>query len=47
LWSGNLWGVLSEEAAEWEPQEIYWILAHGIKMAGMPAYGPTHTEEEL
>ena len=38
---------LSEAAAEWKPQEIYWILEHGIKMAGMPAYGPTHTEEEL
>lgn len=38
---------LSEAASEWEPEEVYWILAHGIKMAGMPAYGPTHSEEEL
>jgi mono/diheme cytochrome c family protein len=38
---------LSEAAAEWEPEEVYWILAHGIKMAGMPAYGPTHSDEEL
>lgn len=38
---------LSEAATEWEPNEVYWILAHGIKMAGMPAYGPTHSDEEL
>ena len=38
---------LSEAAEKWEPEEVYWIVAHGIKMAGMPAYGPTHTEEEL
>lgn len=38
---------LSEAATEWEPDEVYWILEHGIKMAGMPAFGPTHTDEEL
>jgi mono/diheme cytochrome c family protein len=38
---------LSEEATEWEPNEVYWIVEHGIRMAGMPAYGPTHSEEEL
>lgn len=38
---------LSEEAAEWGPGEVHWILAHGIKMAGMPAFGPTHSDEEL
>ena len=27
--------------------EIYWIVKHGIKMTGMPAFGPTHSEEEL
>ena len=38
---------LSEDAPEWHPNEIYWILENGIKMAGMPAYGPTHSDEEL
>lgn len=38
---------LSEAAAEWSPEEVYWILEHGIKMAGMPAFGPTHGEKEL
>ena len=27
--------------------EIYWIVKHGIKMTGMPAFGPTHNDEEL
>jgi hypothetical protein len=27
--------------------EIYWIVKHGIKMTGMPAFGPTHDEPEL
>lgn len=27
--------------------EIYWIVKHGIKLTGMPAFGPTHDEKEL
>lgn len=27
--------------------EIYWIVKHGIKMTGMPAFGPTHTDDIL
>jgi len=27
--------------------EIYWIVKHGIKLTGMPAFGPTHDENEL
>lgn len=27
--------------------EIYWIVKHGIKMTGMPAFGPTHSDPEL
>ena len=27
--------------------ELYWIIKHGIKMTGMPAFGPTHTEKDL
>jgi mono/diheme cytochrome c family protein len=38
---------LSEEAAEWSAQELFWITKHGIKMAGMPAFGPTHSDEEI
>jgi mono/diheme cytochrome c family protein len=27
--------------------EIYWVIKNGIKMTGMPAFGPTHSEDEL
>jgi len=27
--------------------EIFWILKNGIRMTGMPAFGPTHKDEEL
>ncbi len=38
---------LTEAAAGWEPAEIYWILQNGVKMSGMPAFGPFHSDEEL
>jgi mono/diheme cytochrome c family protein len=38
---------LSESAADLSPQEIFWILKHGVKMTGMPAFGPTHGDEKL
>ncbi len=27
--------------------ELYWIIENGIKMTGMPAFGPTHNEDEI
>ena len=38
---------LDEEAEEWTDQELFWILKHGIKLAGMPAFGATHSDEEI
>lgn len=38
---------LSEEAEEWTLREVFWITRNGIKLAGMPAFGPTHTDEEI
>ena len=38
---------LTEVAKEFSRPELYWILENGIKMTGMPAFGPTHREEEL
>ena len=29
------------------PAELYWIIKHGIKWSGMPAFGPTHNEKDL
>ena len=30
-----------------EAGEQFWIVKHGIKMTGMPAWGATHTDEEI
>lgn len=38
---------LSEEVGHMAPQELFWITQNGIKMTGMPAFGPTHSDEEL
>lgn len=38
---------LAEAAAEWELPEVFWIAKHGVRMTGMPAFGPTHTDAEL
>jgi mono/diheme cytochrome c family protein len=38
---------LSESAKKWSPAELFWITTHGIKMTGMPAFGPTHDEKAL
>ena len=38
---------LAEAAKDWTPAELYVITKNGIKMSGMPAWGPTHSEEEL
>lgn len=38
---------LSKAAGRWSEQELFWIVKHGIKFAGMPAFGPTHSDEEL
>jgi mono/diheme cytochrome c family protein len=31
----------------WSNGEIFWILKNGIKMTGMPAFGPTHDDERI
>lgn len=38
---------LTHAAAEWEAREVFWIVKHGIKMTGMPAFGPEHGDETL
>lgn len=27
--------------------ELFWLVSHGIRMTGMPAFGPTHEEDEI
>ena len=38
---------LTEEAPEWEAKEVFWLVKHGAKMTGMPAFGPTHDDETI
>lgn len=38
---------LAEEAEEWSDAELFWITKHGIRLAGMPAFGETHSDEEI
>jgi mono/diheme cytochrome c family protein len=38
---------LAEAAKNWSPAELYLIIKRGIKDTGMPAWAPTHSEEEL
>jgi mono/diheme cytochrome c family protein len=38
---------LSKEADAWSAAEIFWVTENGVRMTGMPAFGPTHSEDEL
>ena len=38
---------LAKAAKAWTPAELYVLTKGGVKMSGMPAWGPTHSEEEL
>ena len=30
-----------------DPAEAFWIIKHGIKFTGMPAWGPTHSDQMI
>jgi mono/diheme cytochrome c family protein len=38
---------LSEASRRWSNAELFWIAKHGIRMTGMPAFGPTHDDRQL
>lgn len=38
---------LTEAAAEWSPREVFWLVGHGVKATGMPAFGPSHDDQTL
>lgn len=38
---------LSRAAREWSPDQVFWIVKHGIKMTGMPAFGDTESDETI
>ena len=38
---------LSDEANDWTDGQLFWIVKHGIRMTGMPAFGSTHSDDDI
>ncbi len=38
---------LARAAKDWTPQQLFWITKNGLKMTGMPAFAPTHSDEMI
>jgi mono/diheme cytochrome c family protein len=38
---------LAATAREWKPAEIFWVVKHGVKMSGMPAWEYLLSDEEI
>lgn len=38
---------LSEEVQHWEPNEVFWLVKHGVRMSAMPSFGETHDDRAL
>ena len=39
--------LLTKAADDWSPAELFWVTANGVRMTGMPAFGRTHSDDEL
>jgi mono/diheme cytochrome c family protein len=39
--------LLAKVANKISMQELFWVIKHGIKMTGMPAWGPTHSDDKI
>jgi mono/diheme cytochrome c family protein len=38
---------LADVAGQRTAAELFWVIKHGIRMTGMPAWGPTHSNDQL
>jgi mono/diheme cytochrome c family protein len=38
---------LAETSKQWSSAQLFWIVKNGVKMTGMPAFGSTHTDEQI
>jgi mono/diheme cytochrome c family protein len=38
---------LAAQGRDWSPAELYWVIKHGLKFAGMPSFGLKLNEPEL
>ena len=39
--------ILGKKGDDTSDGELFWIVKHGIRMTPMPAFGPTHTDDEI
>lgn len=39
--------LLTKVAKHISRRELFWVIKHGIKMTGMPAWGPTHSDDKI
>ncbi|QIB52279.1 cytochrome c [Pseudomonas sp. OIL-1] len=38
---------LPDVVSEWKPNEIFWLVKNGVRMSGMPAFGSTHSDDDM
>ena len=38
---------LAKAALDWNDAELFWIIKNGVRMTGMPAFGPTHGDDKI
>ena len=39
--------TLDHAVEHWEPHEVFWIVKHGVKMSGMPAWGARASDDKM
>lgn len=39
--------ILAKIVAKMPDREVFWVIKHGIKFTGMPAWGPTHSDDKI
>jgi mono/diheme cytochrome c family protein len=39
--------LLAKRTEDIPAGELFWVIKHGIKMTGMPAWGPTHSDDKI
>jgi mono/diheme cytochrome c family protein len=39
--------LLAKEADDMSEKEMFWVIKNGIKMTGMPGWGPTHSDDKI
>lgn len=39
--------ALANAAEQWRAPEVFWLVKHGVKMTGMPAFGATHDDQTI